>query len=58
MGKNKLRRGMTVKFQEDEEILSRVEKNHELVRKFCKTKSFKKKLSLTRGTSECNIVKG
>lgn len=41
--KPKLKRGMTVKFQEDEDILQRVERNNELVRKFCKTKSFKKR---------------
>lgn len=51
-GKKKLYRGMTVKFQDDESILQHVEKNKELVRKYCKTKSFRKKSVRARMVSE------
>lgn len=44
--KKRLKRGMTVKFQADEDILSLVEKNNEMVRMFCKDKKTGKKASL------------
>lgn len=54
--KQALKRGMTVKFQGDEDILCMVEKNQDLVRKFCKSKSFRKNMK-ARITSENNRVK-
>lgn len=48
--KKRLKRGMTVKFQADEDILSLVEKNNEMVRMYCKDKKTSKKTSLRQAS--------
>lgn len=49
--KTNLKRGMTVKFQDNEDILKYVEKNQGLVKKYCKDRSFKKRNYRLAGVS-------